>query len=300
MDRVGQDERPSLSCLALHGRAASTGGPTADEPHDPKNTFYTSRAFVDTSKAPGYNPDAELLIDSLNDQWDLRVADTGPEHRLYHVNGDPVWWSAPLDTKFRTFDGKPAHYKFLKSVSTGIRVGAPQSFHTYDWPATAVAPQGAFEIATPYPVHVKWAYLYPSWSNGFMVTKHDWPISEGNEEKHEKYKMLMNKTGPDVRANETAESFRAVYCAVMAIDFIGADQRIRVCGQMLYTAEGDTRHYDLGRKDPDAHSDALTEMLRRCPYYDLGKQVGGALPGTRGYVEHRRESEKILSQFRDT
>ena len=87
----------------------------------------------------------------------------------------------------------------------------------------------------------------------------------------------------------------------MAIDFIGADQRIRVCGQMLYTAEGDTRHYDLGCKDPDAHSDALTEMLAALPVLRSRQAGGRSLCGhSAGYVEHRRESEKILSQFRDT
>ena len=290
---------PSLARL----KTASVSGPTADEPWDPYYTFYSKRAFQAKGMVYDFNPDVHHLIDSFVEQWDLLLpnqkAVLSTRDRHYYVCGDPVWWSTPLDKGFyRGGEREAADYKFLNGVAAGPFSDGPEvdKLHSYEWPKPGEGKEGAFEIGTPYPVHVQWFYSMPKHFMDVDIKKQPFSSDFKSKPYTDKYHEILNPTNPTVKG----EPFRAVYCALMRLDFIGAGQQIRVCGQMLYTAQGDVPTADArasgntGQADPEAHKHAMTLMLMKVPYYDLGKEIGGFAPGTRGALALNQKFEAGL------
>jgi len=304
-----RDALPSLSALPV-ARLAPTAGPVARVPVDAE--FYTERAFVPVDERDqDVSHDAAHLTDTFVKEWDKYLHDPTPNN--YHVYGEPVWWSASLDTLWPTGrpDGiGPHEYTFVNMPAVGPmgtdgqgrdtnRSSANRLLHTF--PDVDRGKTGTFEIAAPYPVHVRWFYAMPDL---FMDVRFTFqkratvgildPVMKQRVEAY--YDILNGGSEWDTRDKKAGE-FRAAYCALVAIDFIDAGKRIRVCGQMFYSAKGDKpahgggRMYAQGEADPVAHKLALQHLIHQCPYYNLGKEMDGFAPGTLGQAQNLRAFE---------
>ena len=294
-----RDALPSLFALSAPA-VRPTAGPVADEPNDAE--FYNDRAFVAVDALDqDMEPDAVHLTDTFVSEWRRYEAD--PTDRNYYVFGEPVWWSASLDTLWTEVRGGRTvrhEYTFVNMPAVGPmgtgghgrdQYGSAMDRLLHTFPGVDEGKTGHFEIATPYPGHVRWFYAMPDL---FMDVSFRWQRGSGNSnELADEYYEILNGGAEHKTREKTNGGFRAAYCALVAIDFIEAGKRIRVCGQMFYSAKGDKppgggRMFVQGKADPEAHKYALMHLLHKCPYYDLGKEIEGFEPGTRGHAENLR------------
>lgn len=293
---------PSLSALPA-ARLAPTAGPVAVVPAD--HAFYKDRAFVRVENQDrDIVHDAAYLTDTFVFEWRKYVANPSPNN--YHVFGEPVWWSASLDDDSYTFVNMPAIGGMGLEGHGRDAYGQTKPRVRHTFPKVDSGATGRFEISAPYPVHVKWFYSQPDLflDVSFRDQRARAETSYGAVHKDlvEEYHSIFNAGAEHKTRNRENGQFRAPYCALVAIDFVEASKRIRVCGQIFYSAKGDKppegagRAFFQGRADPSGHQAALEHLLNRCPFYDLGKELEGFAPGTRGHAQHLQHYEQDFEQ----